>query len=490
MTILVIDLGSSSVRGLLFDSQARAVAGAQVSIRHQFDLLPPGASTIDAEMLRTNVETCIDQLLQHPRTGEIRAVGMDTFAGNILGIDQNNTALTPVYTYGDTRSADDVALLKAIVDPPLLHQRTGTFLHTAYLPGRLHWLRRTENSLFQQVHQWVDFGSYLYRQWFGGDVPTSLSVASWNGLLNRSSTAWDQPLLESLGLSSAVLPPVADYTAAQRGLNPTYAQRWPALRNVPFFLAVGDGAAANIGSGCVDERALALSMGTTAALRLAVRQGVEVPVVPAGLWSYRISAQQHLLGGATSEGGNIYQWARRTFQVEQLGALDDVLLSRQADGHGLTMLPLLAGERSPGWRADAVGAVVGLRLSTTPLDLLQAAMESVALRLALVAGQLQPLSAVNVGVVASGGALTRSQAWIQMIADALNRPIAPAVEPEITARGTALLALQVLDGLDPALHPPQLETAVQPRPEAVTRMQAALQRQIALYNTLYPGDTV
>ena len=54
------------------------------------------------------------------------------------------------------------------------------------------------------------------------------------------------------------------------------------------------------------------------------------------------------------------------------------------DGHGLTVLPLLAGERAPGWRADASGTIHGIGRHTTSLDILQAHLEAVALRLSLI----------------------------------------------------------------------------------------------------------
>ena len=65
MTILVLDIGSSSVRALLFDDAARLVT--QVARRHQFTTQPPGAATFDAEPLRERVEACIDEILRVSR---------------------------------------------------------------------------------------------------------------------------------------------------------------------------------------------------------------------------------------------------------------------------------------------------------------------------------------------------------------------------------------------------------------------------------------
>ena len=143
MTILVLDLGSSSVRALLFDDQARACwRKARIATTSRPRRPAHRHSTLLS--LQARVEACMDEILQHPQAREIRAVGMDTFVGNMLGVDAQGRAVTPIYTYADTRSAEDVAALAQQIDIEAAHQRTGCIHHTAYLPGRLHWLRRTE----------------------------------------------------------------------------------------------------------------------------------------------------------------------------------------------------------------------------------------------------------------------------------------------------------------------------------------------------------
>ncbi len=267
MTILVIDAGSSSVRTLLFNDDATLIPGAVVSQPHQFTTSPPGAATMDAAELRARVESCIGGILAHPAAHDIHVVGMAAYVGNMLGLDSANEPVTPIYSYADTRSADDVDFLKTQVDIESLHQRTGCLLHTAYQPGRLYWLRRTEPDLFARVTLWADFATYLYTHWFG-EAACSYSVAAWTGMLSRSELTWTRKWLEILGMNESQFPSLADYNDFARGLTPAYADRWPALRDVPFCRAVGDGAAANIGSGCADESHIALTVGTTAALRL------------------------------------------------------------------------------------------------------------------------------------------------------------------------------------------------------------------------------
>ena len=481
MTYLVIDLGSSSVRTLLFHADAQLVEDGVCSRRHDFATDSAGRATADARVLQALVEACIDDILSHPAARAIRAVGMASFAGNWLGIDRDGQACTPVFTYADTLSSGEIPQLldKLAGDADAYHQAVGCMLHPAYLPAQYARLLRMKADVEARIQRVSDIGGYLYRQWFGRDMPTSLSVASWSGLLNTAQRAWHLEYARLLVGETllAKLPRVADYHAAQAGLRDGYAARWPQLRDCPFFLALGDGAAANVGSGAVDERHIALTIGTTSALRVVK----SIERVPRGLWRYLVSADMPLVGGATSEGGNVYQWVQ-----EELGLGDDALKEplarRQPDAHGLTVLPLLAGERSPGWQPNAAGTVHGIRRHTSKLDILQAHLEAVALRLSLIYDLLQADDAV---VMAGGGALGASAVWARMIADAFDTPIHLLDEAEITARGVALMMRRRLDGVPLDADPPRISRVIQPDAERVQIMRAARERQIDLYRRLY-----
>ncbi len=484
MTFLTIDIGSSSVRAILFDDTPSVIEDSAVTRKYNFDVTPDGGATVQAAFLRGLVEDCLDSVLRHPAAHHIRAVGMDTLVGNVMGVDPHNQPLTPVYTYADTRSSEDAALLARAVNHDAVHQRTGCRVHTAYHPARLHWLRRTQPDTFHAVARWTDFASYLYAAWFGA-AACSYSMASWGGLLNRQTLTWDAEWLALLGLDAGHFPPLADFTAAQSGLMAAYASRWPQLAHVPFYLAVGDGAAANVGIGASNADRLAITIGTTAALRILHQSPQGTPPVPAGLWSYRLDAAHHLTGGATTEGGNSFQWLRTLFPALDFEAEQAAIRQRPADAHGLTCLPLFAGERSPGWQSTATGTLHGLRLSTTPTDVLQAVLESVALRIALIAGQLP---AVPDTIYVGGGAALASPAWTQMICNALNRRVQLVQAAETTAQGVALLLAYALDGKPLDSYTPPTASAFTPQPENVARLTAARDRQRELYRRLYAVD--
>jgi gluconokinase len=205
----------------------------------------------------------------------------------------------------------------------------------------------------------------------------------------------------------------------------------------------------------------------------------EPPDVPRGLWAYRLGRDASLLGGAFSEGGILLEWAQKTLQAPSLENLDDELAELKPDAHGLTVLPFLAGERATGWSTRATGVFEGIRMSTTPLEMVQAMMESVSLRFAQVAELLPGKESLY---VASGGAVRNSTWWLQAMADALGAPVQLNHEDQETSRGAAVLALHGLgewESLDD--HMPHVKKTFKPRPEVTDVYQKAVERQKALY---------
>ncbi|MBI3761012.1 MAG: gluconokinase [Chloroflexi bacterium] len=480
--ILALDFGSSSVRAILVDALGREIEGAVVQTKHSLRTTPDGGAEFPADELIERVCGAVDALLalQPEAARRIGAVGLSSFASNVLGLDQTGQAITPIYTYADTRAAPDADRLREMMSEVEVHDRVGTMIHASYLPARFAWLARTRPALVELVRTWMSLGDYLFLKLFGRTA-TSISVASWTGLLNRRTLTWDADLLAHLNLDPDRLPPLVDASTPFAGLRPEYAERWPALRDVPWFPAIGDGAAANIGSGCVAPEAVSLTIGTTGAMRVIVADpDVKVPL---GLWLYRVDARRSLLGGAFTEGGNLFAWMRSTLRLD--GDLETQLAAMEPDGHGLTVLPFLAGERSPGWAGNARATISGLSFTSTPLDLLRAGLESIAIRFALVYNLLSEAVPQAREVIASGGAILASPAWMQMAADALNRPLVASGEAEASSRGVALLALESLGVLrDLRDAPPALGEAYYPDPARHAKYRAAMERQKALYEAL------
>src|SRR4030067_3122492 len=167
--VLAIDVGSSSVRALLFDRFARSIQSCHARQSVTFETQTDGAAVINADLLLEVTWNCIDEVLSKANSlvKDIVGVGNCTLVSNILGLDKMGSAITPIFTYADTRGMDDVAILRNQMDENETHQRTGCILHPSYLPVRFHWIRRVHPELWERVSHWMTTGEYMLFKLFG-----------------------------------------------------------------------------------------------------------------------------------------------------------------------------------------------------------------------------------------------------------------------------------------------------------------------------------
>jgi gluconokinase len=486
--VVTLDVGSSSVRTLAFDARGRGLDLASQK-PYEATTTPDGGVEIDADRLFALVAETLDGLVAAlgSRAGEVAAVATSTFWHTVLGLGPDDRPSTPVYSWADTRSVGAVEALRARVDEKAYHARVGCRLHTSYLPARLWWLRERDHAAFQATRRWVSFGEYLGLRLFG-ELRTSVSMASGTGLFDQWAQRWDPGILGVVGLGVEHFGPIVDGDQPFRGLRPEYAARWPLLAGAPWFPALGDGACSNVGAGCTTAARAALMVGTSGAMRVCFP--AESVAIPDGLWCYRVDRRRLLLGGSLSNGGSLYAWLTDTLRLPSPERVESELGAMEADAHGLTVLPFLAGERSLGWVASARAAVVGLSLATRPLDLVRAGLETVAYRFAMIHQRLCDACPGLQEVVGTGGALLASPAWTQIMADVLGVALTPSVEAEGSSRGAALLASEAL-GLIPSLEaaPAAVQPAIAPDPARHARYRAGLTRHRQLYDLLVPHMT-
>ncbi len=488
--VLALDLGTSSLRALLFDRQGRAVQGSEEQHAHRIRTTVDGGAETDPVPLFDLLVRCIDGALERAgdRAGEIIAVGTSCFWHSLVGVDPGGDPVTPLLLWADTRSAPHAAALRAAFADDVIHERTGCPFHSSFWPAKLRWLGHTAPDAVARVARWQGFSEYIGTRLAGENGGAiSVSMASATGLLDVHRLAWDRTVLKAVGVAPERMPPLTDRTEPWSSLRPAFADRWPALAGVPWYPAVGDGACANVGSGAVGPDRIALTLGTSGAMRI-VRAARDVPVPP-DIWAYRLDRDRFVLGGALSYGGNLLAWLGNLLGVGYGDETARLAAALPPDAHGLTVLPFLAGERSPAWHDRSAGVVAGLTLATGPEALLRAGMEAVAYRFATLYDRLCSLAEHEHAIVANGGAILRSPTWLQIVADTLGHDLLTLnPEAEASARGAALLALEAVGALpDLAAAPDPAEggTVYRPDPARHSRYQAGRARQRKLEALLY-----
>jgi gluconokinase len=459
-SVVAIDVGTSGLRVALFDEYGNQIEGVQrVKQWGAADF-----AEVNPDLLVEEVKRAVDELRE--RVHALRSVevfAISTFWHSLMGVDANGRPTTPLLTWADTRAVREAKELRAEFDESEIHARTGCRFHPSYWPAKLRWLRTEQPEKFNATRQWLGFAEYLCLRLFG-ETAASVSMASATGLFNQRTCDWDYEFIREIRVPVETLPRIS--TDKTR-------------------IVVGDGAANNIGGGCSTTGKIALMIGTSGAMRV-VFTGEPPSKLPSSLWSYRVSRERVVVGGALSDGGGLVQWLVQSLNaVENPDILQQQLAAMEPDAHGLTVLPFWSGERSTGWSAEARGGIFGLRQQTTTIEIIRAALESIAYRFALIANALDEI-APGAMVFATGNALRSSPAWLQIMADVLGRPVMFGGSPEASIRGAALLALEAVGKIGSIEEVSvSVDTGVEPDMQRHARYREGLARQEDLYARLF-----
>ena len=457
MLVLALDVGSTSAKAQVYDSLGRAVGPL---VRRPTPFGDDG--TADPEAVGSAADAVVDEAVT--RLNERPdAVAVACAWHALVGLDKNGVPTTRISTWYDTRAGAAAAeLRRRVCDAEALRQRTGAPLHPSFPPARVLWLSRHDPAAFAATARWCSLGELLERRWFGPGVGPSPSMASATGFYDQKSGHWDTELPEVVGIAPASLAAVDP--EPRRGLTAEYRGRWRPLRGLPWLPALGDGACAVVGSGCAVPRRAALTVGTSAAVRIlsASTASPDRPLTTA-LFRYLLDHRRPVVGGARSNAGNLVDWARWVLRIDAADPVAAVTDGRRPGGHGLEAQASLAGERSPDWPIEARGRVAGMRTDTGPLDILQAFVEDAAMGIAATVDALEEWAG-PFDVVLSGGA-SAAAGWRRLLSDAMARPVVRTAVDEASARGAALVAAEALGGLDPSAVLPVDAEVTRPDPE-------------------------
>ncbi|MEV0156259.1 FGGY family carbohydrate kinase [Micromonospora sp. NPDC050686] len=437
MNILALDLGTSSVRGLVLDARATPLPGALARRKVRIGLGEPGAGTLDGPRYLACLVECLDELAAAGHLAGVELVAVSAQWHSVVPLDDRGEPLGPVLTWLDTRPEPPVGAIGP-ADREAFHQRTGGWWHRCYWTARLPWLRARVDG---RTARFVGLAEYVLGALLD-EAPMSISQASGTGLLDLRELTWDPEACELAGVGAAELPVLAPADWHGR-LRATHARRWPDLARARWAAPVGDGAASNVGSGCVDPGRAAVTVGTSAAVRVIqwAPAGGPLPHLPDQLWRYRVDHEHVVTGAAYSCGGNLFAWANRELRLPEGAALEAALAALPPAG-GVPADPRFGGDRPPGRAPAGSGQLRGLSFGTTSVELLAGMMTGLCRLVAEDLTLLESAAGHRVEVVLGGGAMTASRWWRQAFAAVLApRLVRHQPDPEIGAIGAALVAL-------------------------------------------------
>ncbi|WP_201317918.1 gluconokinase [Paenibacillus sp. EPM92] len=446
-----LDIGTTSTKAVAFGVDG-AVASVH-SVPYPLICESPGYAEQDPGLIVEAAAEAVSRVTADVRLshGEVAAVSLSSAMHSLLVVDDSGRPLTRLMTWADNRSAEQAKRIAASGGLDI-YKRTGTPIHAMSPLSKLFWLRENRPDLYEKAGKFVSIKEYLLYRLFGQFV-IDHSLASATGLYRLGERDWDKELLRDAGIRRDQLSELHPVTCVMTGLNPGYAKRMGLSTDVPFVLGASDGVLANLGVGAIDPGDLAVTVGTSGAVRTVVDRPLTSDRQQT--FCYVFDDRHWVIGGGTNNGGIVLDWVQtvlHSIQAPDSGKSSLEGMLRQAErippgAEGLLFLPYLSGERAPIWNPNARGVFLGLNLTHSGPHLARSAMEGMMMSLLSVALAMHDLTGLKNKVLASGG-FARSPFLLQLLSDVFGCDVEVPACAEASAYGAAFLGMMALGEYD------------------------------------------
>jgi gluconokinase len=429
LRVLAIDIGSGGVTAARLDA---TLAPGRLS-ETPWTLRPDarGSATLSMECIREEVEATVRQASGN--LGPPEAIVLASMMHTLVVTGPDHVPRTPLFTWLDRDTLSDAAPMRSMLGDDYT-RRTGAWFHPSFPAYKLARLVRTARSATEPPFCVHSARSWIQHAWTG-IASEDISTASASGLLGLDSGEWDPRTLEALDLDAAALLPLVEPRTRVGGLGKEAGARMGLPSGTPVVAGGGDGFLAALGSGCSTSGRFAITLGTTSGVRR--MQSRPEDGSGSGLFCYRYDRGRFLAGAASNNGGNVLDWARRTYGV-------DAWSPAPADRGRPVFLPFVFGERAPFWDAARAPRWIGVSPSHRPADLGAAAFEGVAFTMAAYARILAAETGDPTSGVLSGNGF-HTGGIARILAALVRFPLAlPEGHGQATLRGAAMIGFDAL----------------------------------------------
>ena len=448
MSLLGIDVGTTGCKAGVMNAEGHLLALAY----REYDILnpQPGWAELDGRAVWGQVKEVVAEVARAARRDPIVALSVSSLGEAMTPVSVDREILGSSILGHDIRGGEYVSA--ALVQRPdfreRLHLLNGNVLGASYSAPKLAWLRDHRPEQFGQAHKFLLWGG-LVGHLMGGEATADQVLANRTLLLDLQKCDWSAELLEAFGLPLDKLPPVvrsgsvtgvvANEVAAELGL-PT---------EVKIVAGGHDQCCTALGAGVVQPGQAVYGMGTF----VCVTPVYPVPPPSPVMLRNGLNVEHHVVPGLYASflfnvsGGAVLRWARDTFARAEkaeaaargLDIYDQLLAEMPLEPTGLMVLPHFGPCGPPTFDANSSGVVLGLKLETSRGELTKGLLEGVTYYFAE-GLDLIAEAGLKVNEYRATGGGAKSDAWLQLTADILGRPICRLRVSECGVLGAAILA--------------------------------------------------
>jgi xylulokinase len=436
--ILGVDIGTTTVKGVVFDQQGRTIHTAleeypiYYPARFQVEQDPMDWWVAFIRIANKIMERCIAQDIH------ILAVGVSSQAPVFVPMDHEGNALGRALIWMDRRADQEARIMNHTIGEQQIINYSLNKADSFYLAAKLLWYKKHNPKRYDSMYTLLQANGYINFQ-LTGQYSMDEAHASLTQLYDMNTKTWAEDILSSLQLRTALLPTVYPCSTVIGTITKDASRQTHLPEGIPVIAGTVDGVAAALEAGVI-EPGIAIEMSGTSSVLMMSSHCVN-PTPELITMKHAIGGQILKLAAMSSTGASL-RWFRDQFYKSELPDTYDVMNEEasQAKPHNeLIFLPYMVGERSPIWDSDARGVFFGMSLQTTQGDLIRAMMEGAAFALRHNMEFLEHANEMATTFRLLGGQ-TKSHVWNQIKADVLNREVEVLQGSAGAPLGVAILA--------------------------------------------------
>ena len=437
-TILAIDVGTTSMRGILFDSNGSTLATKSV---HTNQILDGSHIEQSPAVLRGGLlEICAGIRREHA----IDAISITAFRSAVTLVDRQGVPLRNFIMWQDTRNHEICERLRC--HDAAVYQKSGAKVNTVFSAAKLLWLKENEPDVYSKAYKAMVVPDYLIHIMTGAFV-TDRSYGSRSHLMNIESLEWDDSLLSIFSLDRRLLCDLADQGTVVGNVRQSFCELTGIEVGTPVISAGGDQQCGALGLGVLETGTLAVNNGTGSfVLSLADSPNLSNPSMICNVSAIKgkYIQESNVLASASA-----LNWLIEEFFPELWGdtpdfqSFDEIAGQAARGSNGLFCIPHFQGCGTRDWNPNARAAFWGVSLGTSKADMARALYEGIAAEIAKSIDVLPLPSRRSARVFAAGG-LSKSRIFNQILADMLDREVYVYADPQATAIGAFMSAAVAL----------------------------------------------
>jgi xylulokinase len=445
MSLLGIDVGTTGCKVACF-----AQNGTLLSTTYrEYDVSHPevGWAELNAAEVWLQTKDAIREVARRVIRDPIQAMAVSSLGEAVVAIAPDRRILAPSILNFDVRGEMYLDELSRALAPVDLYHLTGNTLGNHYGLTKLLWIRDHRPELYEQTDKFLLWSSFVATM-LGAEPVVDCSLANRTLLFDLEAGDWSTRLLNLVGLDRVKLPAVAASGTVIGTVSPGLAEELGLPPGVVITTGAHDQCANAVGCGVIEAGQAVYGMGTFLCITPAFAERPEARLmIGRGLNTEHHAAPGVFVTFIYNQGGSLVKWYRDTFAAEEhrqaIARGEDVYTRLFAelpeDPTEMIVLPHFTTTGPPEFISNSAGVIAGLRLETSRGAILKSLVEGATFYLRSCVDRL-PETGIAIDDFRAVGGGSKSDAWVQLSADILGRPLTRPIVTEAGALGAAIIA--------------------------------------------------